>query len=426
MTAPITKKEFLTLPVADRVFYIMSDGLWYSIHKLCRIAKAKSVDVYPVLENSIETGFIIQSDTGAKSYRMPLKSMRKWYAEHGFQFGDEVADFLIPARVWCGKTEVEAFEEAPLRNLAIVSFTCSPEEIKEVRKRLECIAYIREAKPNSYRAYCAGGSYVSKIIKSVIKDGSSVRARFDVKRREAVDFPKDYLERFTAFYMGYGQHLSRAADETIRIFLPDYADREAQMVFWVFEALEKYDEKSTVPFSGYFDNVLKHWPYNLPSNELGNELAKFQRQKSKAIKTIRENKGRDYNPDFKEISSVMGVDNIHFLSLEECDRVWKKVRNATSLNWEDDKGRQTERKAKMSLDCGFNNVSQQATNHSLSHCFSLALIDAALETHDYTSPSVVLSQISEREVDYRSLNSLSEEFIESFADKLKQAGVNRE
>ena len=56
----------------------------------------------------------------------------------------------------------------------------------------------------------------------------------------------------------------------------------------------KYDEKSNVPFSGYLANVLRRWPYDLPNNELGVELAKFQRERSKAIAKAGENANKSY------------------------------------------------------------------------------------------------------------------------------------
>jgi len=46
--------------------------------------------------------------------------------------------------------------------------------------------------------------------------------------------------------------------------------------------MQKFDETQPIPFSGYLSNVLRLWPYDLPDNELGKPLSKFQRIRAKA------------------------------------------------------------------------------------------------------------------------------------------------
>ena len=41
----------------------------------------------------------------------------------------------------------------------------------------------------------------------------------------------------------------------MEIFLPEQMDRNAQMYEWIIKALQKYDENSGVPFSGYLASV---------------------------------------------------------------------------------------------------------------------------------------------------------------------------
>ncbi|MGR5494573.1 hypothetical protein ACPV5Z_26920, partial [Vibrio mediterranei] len=76
--------------------------------------------------------------------------------------------------------------------------------------------------------------------------------------------------------------------KTMEIFLPEQMDRNAQMYEWIIKALQKYDENSGVPFSGYLASVLNRWPYDLPDNALGKPMAAFQRNRAKAIKKLKE------------------------------------------------------------------------------------------------------------------------------------------
>lgn len=415
----IKKKDFLRMPIDDKILLVMSDGLWYSIHKLCRLTKEPDQLVYESLQKNIDSGYIIQSETGAKSYRMPIDSMKKWYEKNKYTFGEKIADFLVPARVYNDKTEIELFEEAPRREISIVHFECSTKKAEQIIKKLQYIARVSEIKPNVYRAYCASGDYVKDIIEQEIKTDPycKIRVRYGVYRREIVDFDKNALIPFLEFYQNYSKYLARSAKETIQLFLPDESDRTSQMTFWTIEAIEKYDEKATVPFSGYFDTVMKRWPYNLPSEALGEDLAFFQRKKSKAIQEIKKEKGDHYLPNFSEIAKKMNMNHKDFNIYEEKDTIWRKLKNAEPLIWEDSP-HNDEKAAEKNIGSGYNVVAQQVKDPNLSYKFSLALIESALETNDYDSPTIILSQIDSSIIDYSLLNNLDQNFIKVFSSFL--------
>ena len=53
----------------------------------------------------------------------------------------------------------------------------------------------------------------------------------------------------------------KPAKETIDIYCLNIAIKR-QILMWVFDAIEKFDEKASVPFSGYIESILKHRPYD--------------------------------------------------------------------------------------------------------------------------------------------------------------------
>ena len=76
---------------------------------------------------------------------------------------------------------------------------------------------------------------------------------------------------------------------------------------WVLEAIEKFHESASVPFPGYLDNVLKCWPYNLPSYFLGKELSQFQKDRAKAIDVIKNEFGAEQVFSYEDIADKMGM-----------------------------------------------------------------------------------------------------------------------
>ena len=132
-----------------------------------------------------------------------------------------------------------------------------------------------------------------------------------------------------------------------------------------------------MPFSGYLANVLQRWPYDLPNMELGLELAKFQRVRTKAInKIIQERESEDYTEEEIQIMLPYTKEDYYRL-LSEHDR-WNNIRTASSITW-DEKGNE---KSGVNI---FDNKETEKIKINLANKLSLALFKTAIETNDYKS-----------------------------------------
>lgn len=417
MELPLTKRgTFLKQDPTFRIEAIISDGMWYSITKWKSMAKVTENELMNWIDAALRDGRLLQSSTGKKSYRMPLKAIRKWYREQGIELGVQLVDFIFPPRIWDDMTEVDGFNDSPRREIGMVTFSCNNEIYETIKKDLLGIARIREHSAGTYRAYCLSAPYVKDIVQNAYKEAgnpynTTVRSRHVAQRRELIDMTPEFAQKLVEFYAGFGKSLVKGHQETIDIFLPDVYDQESQMIMWVIEALEKFDESASVPFSGYFNNVMGRWPYNLPHEYLGADLSSFQRTRAKALRRLRGNvKDSLENFTSKELANEMEMEISRFNDLEEKHRVWIKARNATTLNWEESND---EKLVDTEIDGELNMIGVQKKDLELANRLSQAILKAGLETGDYTSALNVIDQLDENSIDFSILGSLDEEFVAS-------------
>ena len=82
MEALYTREEFQKQSIDFRIGAIVSDGMWWSIDKWKKAAKVSEEDLYEWIDKELSKGALIQSKTGAKSYRFPLTSIKEWYSKN--------------------------------------------------------------------------------------------------------------------------------------------------------------------------------------------------------------------------------------------------------------------------------------------------------------------------------------------------------
>lgn len=275
---PYSKKDLKKLDPDFKIGAIVADGMWYSLTKWRKLAKVSEEEINSWVERHLENGYLIQSPTGAKSFRIPYHTVIDWHEEHGLEPGDQIFDFIFPTRLWDGMTEVEGFMKAPLREIGAVTFECTGSVAVEIIEQLRGIARVREIEPNKFKAYCLSVDYVKPIIQDVfsqhtVAEVSRIYSRSSSYRRELVDFSPNFVHHLTSFYRNFAKTLVRKEMDTIRIYIPEPQDQESQIISWVFTAIEKFDESASVPFSGYLNSVLNRWPYDLPNLHLGQDLS---------------------------------------------------------------------------------------------------------------------------------------------------------
>lgn len=419
VNAVYSKEEFKKQPAEFRIGAIISDGMWYSLPKWKKLAKVDEETIGQWIEEKLASGELIQSKDGKKSYRFSHNAIKKWYLENDEQLGRQLVEFLFPPRIWDGLTETEGFINAPRREVGIVNFSCAPHVASEIIKNLKGIAKVREVTPGSYKSYSLDISVVKLIIAEVFSkyqdnDKDKVYSRAASKRRELVDFSPEFSQGLVMFYKNFGKSLVKRTMETISIFIPDPEEQETQIIIWVIDAIEKYDELEPVPFSGYLDTVLKYWPYDLPNTHLGKGLSNFQKERSRALKTLKKRTGRsEFTTD--ELSGEMGVGRGEFMALEEKHKVWISVKSATTLTWDENS---EEKKGEGSITELHRPGVASPTDIALANRLSYAVIQTALETESWEDAFNLITQIDATDINISKIREVSEEFIQTLGSEM--------
>ncbi len=421
INAHFTVEEFKKQPPDLRIGIVISDGMWYSLTKWRKIAKVSETEILKWIDTHLKNGMLLQSATGAKSYRFSHNSIKQWYSANNFTPGEQLIDFLFPPRIWAGLTETEGFLAAPLREIGIVSFTCSAKVAAVVTEALRGVARVRETEPNHYKAYCLDASHVKIIVEKIFTEYTEqhtgkIYSRGVAKRRELVDFPPEFSQGLIVFYQAFGRTLVKKMMETINIFLPDVEDQNTQVIMWVIAAVEKFDESTSVPFSGYLNSVLRRWPYDLPYLHLGKELSNFQRQRSRALESLRQTTGRkDFTSE--ELAQAIGITRHEFDGLEEKHKVWISTRSATPLTWSEN----GEEKVSENMIKGNVHATNIPTDIILANRLSSAVIQTALTSANFPDAFTIISQIDETNINLSKIREVSEDFIQILGTEL---GIN--
>lgn len=410
---PYNKKDLKTLEPDFKIAAIVSDGMWYSLPKWRKLSRVSEDEMNSWVERHMNNGYLIQSPTGAKSFRISYENVLKWHEDNGLEVGEQIFDFIFPARVWDNCTEVEGFMRSPLREIGVVTFECNSEVAREITETLRGIARVREADPSKYKAYCLSADYVKPIIQEIfskytISEASRIYSRGSSKRRELSDFNDNFAHHLVSFYRNFARSLVKKEMETIKIYIPDPQDQDSQVISWVLTAIEKFDETSSVPFSGYLNSVLRRWPYDLPNAHLGQDLSAYQRNRAKAVARLRQKNGQPSSQfSAVELADEMGMRLSDFTDLEEKHHVWIKTKNATTLTWEEN----SEEKQGETVMGSVGVTSASKSNVHQCNKLSFALISAALNTDKYDDAFIVISQVGADEINLGKIRETGEDFI---------------
>lgn len=422
MNPHYTADTFADQPADFRIGAVFSDGMWYNTKKVKTYSKASFEEINDWIKRAVEDRTLIAHATG-QSFRMPTSSCRKWHEQNNIELGTQIIKDIFPARIWDGYTESEGFLNAPLRELGAVSFRASPAALALVKQRLEGVAKIRsQDEQDKYKAFCLSASYVSEIIEKTLdemgegksKDRRKTYARQITMRRELVDFSPEFAQNLVMFYKKFSKTLVRKERETIKIFFREPEDQESQVMAWVLDAIEKYDENSPIPFPGYLNAILKKRPYDLPTIFLGKDLSEFQRDRSKVIKKMREDQGKpeDYAFSSDEVADAMRMSLPEYHDLESQHKRWIETRRAIPLMWDE-----SPEEKMVNVHPSYRPL-QQDNDTILAAKISRGIIDAAIKTGMYEDALKMMNQVQANEIDMSSIKSISPEFIASLGDYL--------
>ena len=406
------RKQFNAQDDIWRIEAVIHDGNWYDPEKWAKVAKVDEKTLLAWIEDNKD----ILIESGLGSYRVGYDEIIRWYEQEDIDVEESIVPSNFPPKLWGGTTETDVFFNAPRRRVGTISFKVDNNKILD--RCVEILKGVGKVMPDEggrYRAYGLSAIHMKNLLSKGLTESEfeslDIKTRAILLQRELIDLPPEWLSEAITFYANtFAPSILKSAMSTISIYLPNKEDIHSQIVIWVITAMKKFDENASVPFSGYLSSVLRHWPYDLPNEFLGKDLAEFQRERKKAIELIKKEGYKGDNISIETLAEKMDILKDEYIELNSEHENWLAEKNATTLTWEgsanEKKGELLGSEAAVKVD-----VEKMAT-------ISLAAVRAGIETKDWDSMIAVISQIDRSDIDKDINEKLSPEFLVSFAKKL--------
>ncbi len=381
------KEQFSLRDKDFRINAVIHSGQWYTFDKWLKLSQVDREDLVKYLEET--TIPIIHKQN---SYRVDSKEVFKWYHENNLNIEEAIVPNDFSPRVWGGKTEVDVLLETPQHISNILLVYCNDinvlYKIKNILRGYAWCVY-RENK-KQLKIYTTSFKYIEQILTSQLtgREFNSLVIRYTVQRkwRSLSDFDEDFLGGFLMFYSNFSKQCLKPHMETIKTYINSHEDIESQIREWIMIALNKFDEKETVPFSAYLNRYLQFRPYELGNELLGDDLANFQKEHSRAVKEL----ASELNVDIKLVDEnlvreKMGYsDKNEYFSLLERTIEFNSLKVARDINWEE---KNNEKQGSSIFERKEKNEHDRRRQTEISK----AIIKATIETEKYEDLETLLS-----------------------------------
>ena len=381
------KEQFSLRDKDFRINAVIHSGQWYTFDKWLKLSQVDKEDLVKYLEET--TIPIIHKQN---SYRVNSKEVFRWYRENNLNIEEAIVPNDFSPRVWGGKTEVDVLLETPQHISNILLVYCNDinvlYKIKNILRGYAWCVY-RENK-KQLKIYTTSFKYIEQILTSQLtgREFNSLVIRYTVQRkwRSLSDFDEDFLGGFLMFYSNFSKQCLKPHMETIKTYINSHEDIESQIREWIMIALNKFDEKETVPFSAYLNRYLQFRPYELGNELLGDDLANFQKEHSRAVKEL----ASELNIDIKLVDEnlvreKMGYsDKNEYFSLLERTIEFNSLKVARDINWEE---KNNEKQGSSIFERKEKNEHDRRRQTEISK----AIIKATIETERYEDLETLLS-----------------------------------
>lgn len=403
------RERFNSMPQKWRIEAVIHDGNWYDIEKWKKVSKVPLETLEEWIEENEDK--LIKSEQG--SFRIGYDEIVKWYQEQDLNIEESLVPNNFPPKLWGNSTETDIFLSAPRRRVGTVSFNIERQEVlKKCEDILMGVGKIIPEPDGRYKAHGLSATHMKNLLMKGLTEEEfeslDLKTRAVIKQRELVDLPESWLEAALDFYANtFAPTILRASMSTISIYLPDRHDIHSQTMVWVINAMKKFDETASVPFSGYLSGVLRFWPYDLPDEKLGKELARFQRERKRAIdEAIEQGLSIDGNVPIEAIAAIMDIELSEYIEFNNQHETWLSERNATTLTWEDSSNEKR----------GVLVGEEEEVHRDVEKLakLSISAVKAAVDSGDWDSAYKVISHIDESKVDENLGKGLSSSFLKSF------------
>lgn len=381
------KENFSLKDKNFRINAVIHSGQWYTFDKWLKLSQVDKEDLVKYLEET--TVPIIHKQN---SYRVNSEEVFRWYHENNLNIEEAIVPNDFSPRVWGGKTEVDVLLETPQHISNILLVYCNDinvlYKIKNILRGYAWCVY-RENK-KQLKIYTTSFKYIEQILTSQLtgREFNSLVIRYTVQRkwRSLSDFDEDFLGGFLMFYSNFSKQCLKPHMETIKTYINSHEDIESQIREWIMIALNKFDEKETVPFSAYLNRYLQFRPYELGNELLGDDLANFQKEHSRAVKEL----VSELNVDIKLVDENlvrerMGYsDKNEYFSLLERTIEFNSLKVARDINWEE---KNNEKQGSSIFERKEKNEHDRRRQTEISK----AIIKATIETEKYEDLETLLS-----------------------------------
>lgn len=381
------KENFSLKDKNFRINAVIHSGQWYTFDKWLKLSQVDREDLIKYLEET--TVPIIHKQN---SYRVDSEEVFRWYRENNLNIEEAIVPNDFSPRVWGGKTEVDVLLETPQHVSNILLVYCNDinmlYKIKNILRGYAWCVY-RENK-KQLKIYTTSFKYIEQILTSQLtcREFNSLVIRYTVQRkwRSLSDFDEDFLGGFLMFYSNFSKQCLKPHMETIKTYINSHEDIESQIREWIMIALNKFDEKETVPFSAYLNRYLQFRPYELGNELLGDDLANFQKEHSRAVKEL----ASELNIDIKLVDEnlvrerMRYSDKNEYFSLLERTIEFNSLKVARDINWEE---KNNEKQGSSIFERKEKNEHDRRRQTEISK----AVIKAAIETRKYEDLETLLS-----------------------------------
>lgn len=309
----------------EKILEELSDGQWHPMVKINKALLAKKKkeglqleEIQEALASLISKQLLsngnLITNENLVSYRIPDTILRKWrtavHGESGHQEKPSTRELRKP-RYFGGILEDDGWLDAPIKLCDLIHFRANGVvDSKSVRNLLDDKSSVTQDEHGLIRIKTLPGNGVD-IYNSIKALGqkkpelgiTGVRLDSNARRRNLEELNQRYLEELSEFYGSFGKILLRKNMSSVSKHVKDRDDQQQQVYIWVIEAIQKYDEKTCIPFAAYLSDSLNKWVHNLTRQSFGRAVADSELKHSRAISSYETQFGE--TPTIDQLSKML-------------------------------------------------------------------------------------------------------------------------
>lgn len=301
-------------PLSRKILDELSDGQWHPITKITKNIERgslKSQEFKNVLSEELTN--LVNSDLllsgNNNSYRFQSEQLFPWREISG---NPRIEDKQYQPRRFGGLLEDDGWAKAPLKDYDLVHFKADGSLSRQtVHATVGGKISLIQIENGLYRIFNKNGEEVLENLKELKENQPhyeirSMRLEKELKRRDLEDLPAGYLSDLCKYYGKFAKILLRPYASVIAKHIPDHDDVQQQIYLWVLDAVQRYDDSTSIPFAAYLGTSLTKWVHNLNRNAFGRSVADAELKHSRAITTFKLEHGRE--PRVEELAKILDVE----------------------------------------------------------------------------------------------------------------------